>query len=832
VAGIATWAVSRSITRPLRALTHQATDMANNRLPDAVLDILDTPLGDDVTVPHVEPIAVQTRDEVSDVAEALNTVQDSALELAVEQAVLRRNIADSFVNLGRRNQNLLGRQLDFITELEHNETDPDTLANLFRLDHLATRMRRNAESLLVLAGIDPPRKWAAPVRITDAIRAALGEVEDYQRVTVRQVEPTTILGSAAADLAHLLAELIENALIFSPPDQTVEIRGRAQPAGYTLAIIDSGLGMPPEELARANRRLAGAESFTIAPSKYLGHYVAGNLAARHNINVTLHNSPGHGITATINLPPTLLTTEPTSTTAGGVPADTAPGAPQLSSEFTPGPERGPKPRQVERAERSDHADRPERPARPERVQGLPPVPDPAPLATPLLGDQTSSGLTKRTSQTPAIPTSGRAQPAVPSDDLLETLGKYTTQLHEQLASPQGAAPTVGSPTNLDRGARDQDRGSDRDGDIDGQRDRGLDRRDRDPDAPPALPGRGAGSFGENGGRIPTSGRSGIVDNGLGTDPLADLAAWSESSTSLPPTQPTPAVSPTGLADGPGGPGGHGGPRPGPDGPGGLPRRGTPDYAEARGGPFDAPGRGAGAGATGRGDGPEGPWGPPTGAPAGPGAGDAWGPPTGAPAGPGGPGDPGGPRAGEALPPLAARARDQGAPGAAGVLPGRPHFGDPNDARPQLAARHPDGDGGRPPLGPPPGMPGGAPGGPGARPGAPLDPGTAGQTQGGLARRVRGAQMPTTEPLSLRRGSGGAGNDPRQSRSGQSSSPFSVSPPPATDRIRAGRSSPPEVPASNGDHRAADEVYGFLSSFTAGVQRGLDEARQDPDDRDA
>ncbi|HMG43627.1 MAG TPA: HAMP domain-containing protein, partial [Acidimicrobiales bacterium] len=163
-AGLAVWWVSRSITRPLRALTRQATDMANHRLPDAVLDILDTPLGDDVTVPQVEPISVQTRDEVADVADALNTVQDSALDLAVEQAVLRRNIADSFVNLGRRNQNLLGRQLDFITELEHNETDPDTLANLFRLDHLATRMRRNAESLLVLAGIDPPRKWAAPVR--------------------------------------------------------------------------------------------------------------------------------------------------------------------------------------------------------------------------------------------------------------------------------------------------------------------------------------------------------------------------------------------------------------------------------------------------------------------------------------------------------------------------------------------------------------------------------------------------------------------------------------------------------------------------------------------
>ncbi|HKH23953.1 MAG TPA: nitrate- and nitrite sensing domain-containing protein, partial [Acidimicrobiales bacterium] len=304
-----TWLVSRSITRPLRSLTGQAKVMADHRLPEAVIDILDTPLGDDVEIPEVEPVAVPTRDEVSDVAEALNTVQDSALDLAVEQAVLRRNIADSFVNLGRRNQNLLGRQLDFITELETHETNPDTLANLFRLDHLATRMRRNAESLLVLAGIEPSRKWASPVRLTDVIRAALGEVEDYQRVSVRGVEPATVVGSAAADLAHLLAELIENALVFSPPDQTVEIRGRNRPDGYALAIIDSGMGMAATDIESANRRLAGAESFTIAPSKYLGHYVAGNLAARHDIGVHLDNSPGNGVTATIDIPPALLTTD-------------------------------------------------------------------------------------------------------------------------------------------------------------------------------------------------------------------------------------------------------------------------------------------------------------------------------------------------------------------------------------------------------------------------------------------------------------------------------------------------------------------------------------------
>jgi signal transduction histidine kinase len=312
LAAVVTVLVSRSITRPLRALTRQATDVAGHRLPEAVSQILSTPLGDDVTLPNVEGVAVKSRDEVADVADALTTVQDSALDLAIEQAVLRRNIADSFVNLGRRNQALLGRQLDFITELEHRETAPDPLADLFRLDHLATRMRRNAESLLVLAGIDQPRTWSAPVQVTEAIRAALGEVEDYQRVVVRAMEPAMISGSAAADLAHLLAELIENALAFSPPDELVEIRGGPQRTGYTLVVIDRGLGMPQGELDRANRRLAGAEEFTIAPSKYLGHYVAGTLAARHGITVTLQ-SRDHGTTAAVSLPPSLLAADTRAT---------------------------------------------------------------------------------------------------------------------------------------------------------------------------------------------------------------------------------------------------------------------------------------------------------------------------------------------------------------------------------------------------------------------------------------------------------------------------------------------------------------------------------------
>jgi signal transduction histidine kinase len=305
--------VSLSITRPLRSLTRQAKDMADRRLPHAVSEILETPFGEDVVVPEVSPVRVVTRDEVADVAEALNTVQDSALDLAVEQAVLRRNIADSFVNLGRRNQNLLSRQLDFITELETRETEPDSLSNLFRLDHLATRMRRNAESLLVLAGVDPPRRWTAPLRLGDVVRAAVGEVEDFQRVVLHIDPNATIAGAAAADLAHLLAELIENALVFSPPDSTVEVHGVRRPDRYTLAVVDSGFGMPAGDIDAANRRLAGAESFTIAPSKYLGHYVAGNLAARHGITVTLRSARGFGVTATVEIPDRLLTahTDPT-----------------------------------------------------------------------------------------------------------------------------------------------------------------------------------------------------------------------------------------------------------------------------------------------------------------------------------------------------------------------------------------------------------------------------------------------------------------------------------------------------------------------------------------
>ena len=300
---------SRSITKPLRSLTDQAQAMADEHLPHAVQQVLDTPLGDDVVVPELAPVHVKTRDEVADVAVALTTVQGAALDLAVEQAVLRRNIADSFVNMSRRNQNLLDRQLGAITDLEREEADPDRLEGLFRLDHLATRMRRNAESLLRLAGggSGATAGWSGPVPIGDLVRAALGEVEDYQRVDVKALEAVTVSGSAGTDVAHALAELIENALAFSPPEERVEVRGRRTDDGYVLAVVDNGVGMTAEQLAIANRRLAGQESFTVAPSRYLGHYVAGHLATTHGIDIALQATPAGGITARIDLPQSVLT---------------------------------------------------------------------------------------------------------------------------------------------------------------------------------------------------------------------------------------------------------------------------------------------------------------------------------------------------------------------------------------------------------------------------------------------------------------------------------------------------------------------------------------------
>jgi signal transduction histidine kinase len=325
------WLTNRWITRPLRALADQAAAMAGQRLPAAVKEILETPVNENVVQPEVQPVRVHAGGEVHDLEVALNKVQDSALSLAVEQATLRRNVADAYINLGRRNQNLVSRQLEFITQLENDESDPETLEHLFRLDHLATRMRRNAESLLVLAGLEPPRTWSAAVAVGDVVRGALGEVEGYRRVRLRHVDDARVDGSAAADVSHVIAELVENALSFSPPDTDVEVYGRHGDNSYVVTIVDSGIGMHDDELERANRLISSASALTLAPSRFLGHYVVAQLAARHGLTVHIAASPAGGLTATVALPAVLLGLENAPSIEG--PGDaTAPVAPATEPE--------------------------------------------------------------------------------------------------------------------------------------------------------------------------------------------------------------------------------------------------------------------------------------------------------------------------------------------------------------------------------------------------------------------------------------------------------------------------------------------------------------------
>jgi signal transduction histidine kinase len=324
LAGAVAFVASRSISRPLHRLAGEAEAVAQERLPAAVGTILDTPDDEEIRAPEMQPVPAEGGAEIAEVASSLNSVQASAAQLALEQAALRRRIGESFVSLGRRNQELLTRQIDSITAMERSEADPDMLQELFSLDHLATRMRRNAESLLLLGGLEPQRQWSAPVPLIDAVRSALGEIEDYSRVNIRRLDPAFVSGAAVADLSHILAELLENALNFSPPDQRVDVAGRRNGDSYALAIVDSGLGMSDEELEQANRRIAGLESYTVAPSRYLGHHVVGVHAKRLGMPVKLQPSPARGVTARLELGPVLVD-EHDAPAAGnaGLPGDAA-----------------------------------------------------------------------------------------------------------------------------------------------------------------------------------------------------------------------------------------------------------------------------------------------------------------------------------------------------------------------------------------------------------------------------------------------------------------------------------------------------------------------------
>ncbi|MGQ0773580.1 MAG: sensor histidine kinase [Pseudonocardiales bacterium] len=301
--------VVRSLLRPLRALRTHAFTVADRRLPDAVehLRSADNKIGETT----VDPVPVYSQEEVGQVARAFDTVHVQAVRLAAEQAMLRSNINDIFLNLAGRSQHLVERQLKLIGKLECGEQDPELLSNLCQLDHLAIRMRRNSENLLVLAGGELLRDAESGSSVLDMLRAAVSEIAEYDRVTLRRPPAAIVSGTAAGDLAHLISELLDNATSASPPDNSVTLRsGITEEGDLLVEIIDCGTGLPPGELHAINERLAAPPAPDASVSRQMGLFVVSRLAARHNISVRLRQRRGDfGITAAVLVPSTLVSAE-------------------------------------------------------------------------------------------------------------------------------------------------------------------------------------------------------------------------------------------------------------------------------------------------------------------------------------------------------------------------------------------------------------------------------------------------------------------------------------------------------------------------------------------
>ncbi|MCG5219103.1 nitrate- and nitrite sensing domain-containing protein [Streptosporangium soli] len=296
--------IARSMVSPLRRLRTEALEVAGFRLPNVVRDMRIT---GDANPPEVQPISVDSRDEIGEVAQAFDEVHRQAVRLAAEEADLRGNISSMFVNLSRRTQTLVERQISLIDGLEKGEEDGKRLGDLFKLDHLATRMRRNSENLLVLAGHEPTRRRSQPAKLVDVVRASLSEVEDYERVQVKVHRTTSVVGSAANDLVHLIAELVENAIQFSPRNTQVMVSSSLiEGGGALLSVSDSGIGMTEEEITEANRRLAEPPVVDVSVSRRMGLFVVGRLALRHGIRAQLRLAEGNGLIAMVLIPPALI----------------------------------------------------------------------------------------------------------------------------------------------------------------------------------------------------------------------------------------------------------------------------------------------------------------------------------------------------------------------------------------------------------------------------------------------------------------------------------------------------------------------------------------------
>ncbi|MFJ1973469.1 nitrate- and nitrite sensing domain-containing protein [Streptomyces sp. NPDC087903] len=297
---------ARRISRRLETLRDAADLLATRQLPDVMRRLS---VGEEVdAVAEAPPLAdgEAGSDEIGDVGRSFNTARLAAVEASVKQATLRRGLFAVLLNIARRNQALVHRQLKLVDRLERRTDDPDLLRQLFHVDHLTTRMRRHAESLIILSGAAPGRRWRRPVPIVDVVSSAVGEIEDYARVEVPPMERVGVAADAVADVVHLIAELLENATAFSPPHTRVTLRTGRAGGGFVLEIDDRGLGLDADRAEEAHRTLTGPDDFDPTRHDRLGLYVVGRLAARHGIGVTLCRSPYGGTTAVVLLPTGVL----------------------------------------------------------------------------------------------------------------------------------------------------------------------------------------------------------------------------------------------------------------------------------------------------------------------------------------------------------------------------------------------------------------------------------------------------------------------------------------------------------------------------------------------
>ncbi|MEU3164310.1 nitrate- and nitrite sensing domain-containing protein [Streptosporangium sp. NPDC006930] len=304
------WVV-RSLVRPLRRLRREALEVAGERLPAYVQRVRESHGGNgESMVADVSPIGVLSRDEIGEVARAFDEVHREAVRLAGEEARLRNTVNAMFVNLSRRSQTLVERQLTLVERLERGERDDQRLADLFKLDHLATRMRRNSENLLVLAGQEVARRWRQPVELMDVVRASLSEVENYERVTNRVRAEVAVAGPAVSDVVHLFAELIENAVSFSQPTTRVTVSdSRIDGGGVMVSVTDKGIGMTLDELSEANWQLANPQAADASVARHMGLFVVSRLAFKHGIRVQLRPQDS-GLAAMVLLPESLLVLPP------------------------------------------------------------------------------------------------------------------------------------------------------------------------------------------------------------------------------------------------------------------------------------------------------------------------------------------------------------------------------------------------------------------------------------------------------------------------------------------------------------------------------------------